>query len=838
MKVTNTVLNMHIKESLLACMFVLFAVPLWGQTAEQEAKAVIDRYIGDHPIKVSLDVEAGRANSNWFEMSVDNQVLKLKGGSGVALCRGFYDFVKQNEAGIYSWSGKRFDFPMPLQNMERVLVESPFKHHYYFNVVTYGYTMPYWDWERWEKEIDWMALHGIDMPLALVANEAISMRVWKKLGLTEEEISEYFVGPAHLPWMRMGNLSNIDGPLPKEWHEHQVALQHKILKRMKGLGMKPICPGFAGFVPQALKRIYPTIELLETQWAGAFKNWMLSPQEDLFVEIGKLFIEEWEKEFGENEFYIADSFNEMEIPFSEEESYHDMLGSYGQRIYQSISKGNPNATWVMQGWMFGYQRNIWQPETVKALLSKVPDDKMLILDLAADYNFCFWHNGSNWDLYKGFYDKPWVYSVIPNMGGKTGLTGDLAFYANGIKQALNSPNKGNLVGYGMAPEGIENNEVVYELICDAGWHGGDIDLEQWLENYSKCRYGIYNSDIQVFWNKMLASVYGTFTDHPRYNWQFRPGLVARGTINASQNFYEGVEALTKGKLGLEQNPLYVNDLIEFTALYLGGKLEQLIIKTEEELFLGKQKEAEELIDTFIYLMKSMDRLLESHSNLRLSKWIDLARGASQNSDLQNYYEKNARRIVTIWGPPIDDYSARIWSGLIRDYYLPRWQLYFDAKLHKVESVDMAAWEKNWVVNERGLSAIEPYSDPYQAALTLLNEAKKVDASLYEGSSLIGYWEGSSDKNQWHVPLINLLNAKEIRIEAQDNAPFELNQVTVFLDGKTIDLVDRIQKVDNVYYCTLVSKGEVAGNNSCVVKIDINKKQSEAKKGTVKLVYKE
>lgn len=95
-------------------------------------------------------------------------------------------------------------------------VESPFENHYLYNVCTYGYSMPYWDWERWEKEIDWMAVHGINMPLALVGYEGIMYRVWKKMGLTDDEINQYFVGPAHLPWMRMGNVSGIDGPLNED----------------------------------------------------------------------------------------------------------------------------------------------------------------------------------------------------------------------------------------------------------------------------------------------------------------------------------------------------------------------------------------------------------------------------------------------------------------------------------------------------------------------------------------------------------------------------------------------------------------------------------------------
>ena len=57
---------------------------------------------------------------------------------------------------------------------------------------------------------------------------------------------------------------------------------------------------------------------------------------------------------------------------------------------------------------------------------------------------------------------------------------------------------------------------------------------------------------------------------------------------------------------------------------------------------------------------------------------------------KNYYEKNARRIVTIWGPPVDDYSARIWSSLLRDYYLPRWKNYFEAKQYLLSLQDNIA----------------------------------------------------------------------------------------------------------------------------------------------------
>jgi len=37
----------------------------------------------------------------------------------------------------------------------------------------------WWDWERWEKEIDWMALQGVNLPLAFTGQEAIWQKVFQ-----------------------------------------------------------------------------------------------------------------------------------------------------------------------------------------------------------------------------------------------------------------------------------------------------------------------------------------------------------------------------------------------------------------------------------------------------------------------------------------------------------------------------------------------------------------------------------------------------------------------------------------------------------------------------------
>lgn len=71
---------------------------------------------------------------------------------------------------------------------------------YYLNARTIAYSLAFISWGVWAKHIDWMALHGINLPLASVAREAVVLRVFMDgYGLTFAEIQEYLAGPAFLP---------------------------------------------------------------------------------------------------------------------------------------------------------------------------------------------------------------------------------------------------------------------------------------------------------------------------------------------------------------------------------------------------------------------------------------------------------------------------------------------------------------------------------------------------------------------------------------------------------------------------------------------------------------
>ena len=677
---------------------------------------VILRTIGtlDGVTLVEIPSEGGK---DCYEISAKDGELLLKGSSPSAICYAFNKYLRYACGSMITWGGKHLELPETWPDWQEKAT-SPYQFRYFLNVCTFGYTAPYWDWNRWSEELDWMALHGVNMPLASVASEAIARRVWVKLGLSEEEADAFFTGPAHLPWHRMGNLNAFDGPLTNSWHESQIALQHKILDKMRALGMEPVAPAFAGFVPPAFMKKHPEIKANQLLWGGfevAYNACVLAPDSPYFQEIGKLFIQEWEKEFGDAKYYLSDSFNEMKLPVDKDDvaGKHSLLAQYGEAIYKSIAAGDPDAVWVTQGWTFGYQHDFWDKESMKALLSRVPDDKLIIVDLGNDYPKWVWHTEQTWKVQEGFYGKQWIYSYVPNFGGKVLPTGDLTMYATGSVEALNSPYSENLVGFGSAPEGLENNEVVYELLADMGWTAENIDLDQWLKQYCLSRYGYWDDGMQEVWKLLHGSVYSSLYSYPRFTWQtVVPDQRRKSLHDINDDFGKAAELFLGYAEKCSGSQLYMNDAVEFAALYLA----ELADRCYEDA-LKKGPDAHVKVARTVEILKVVDGLLASHPDYNLKLWVDYARAYGQDEAQKNLYESNAKRLITTWGGWQEDYAARFWAGLIGDYYIPRIQMYFSN-----EASGLDQWEENWIKTP-WTSFVEPYENPVEIALETIRNNK-------------------------------------------------------------------------------------------------------------------
>jgi alpha-N-acetylglucosaminidase len=695
-----------------SCLTFAQRIERFNQDITAVAKKVISRTIGNKIAnRIKFEPLPPNNEHSIYEYRVSNGKLIIKGNSAIALCQGFYNYLKTSDQGMITWSGKNLQIksfwkPVPYKH-----TVSPYRYHYYMNVVTHGYSTAYWSWDRWQRELDWMALHGMDMLMLNNAYEAIMSRVFQKEGLPDTAISSFFPGPSFQPWNRMGNITGWDGPPPPSWYIKQIELTHKVLSRMKELGITPVIQSFAGFVPNELSQVYPSAKVTPLTWNSSYPEkyrcGILLPDSGnkaLFIKTGQLFVQEWEKEFGKGEYYLSDGFNEMKVPRTANESekdFQNQLSEYGKVIYQSLYQANDSAVWVMQGWTFGYQREEWNKDRLAALVSKVPDNNTLFLDLANEYNLNFWKISPNWEYYDDFFKKQWIYSFIPNMGGKTAWNGILKTYADAPITALGNTKKSNLIGFGFAPEGIENNELVYELLSDMGWRNDKIDLDNWLEDYCIQRYGGYRPKMKAAFQCFLKSCYGTFTDHPRFAYQSGENDLTHGSVNKNPEFFEGVKLFLSCANDLNKSALYQNDAIELTAQYLSLTADSLVHQARK--LSGRQRTAE---------LNKAYSVLEN----RLQSWVSFAKKYGDNAKEQQYYAQDARRIITTWGPGVNDYAAKMWSGLIGSYYLPRLKMVMEGKDQK----DIAAWEENWI--QHGDNELrQPFAHPIEAAQKLIQQ---------------------------------------------------------------------------------------------------------------------
>lgn len=683
------------------------------ERATLSARSVLIRLLGARASDFELERIPAENGHEVYAISASGGRIKVKGSSGVASCRGVYTYLREACDAMVTWSGQHLVPPSNFPDFTQRRVVCPYKFVQYYNVCTFGYSTAFWNWERWQRELDWMALHGITMPLAMDGQEAIWQRVWKSMGVTQAELDRFSTGPGHLPWHRLGNINNFDGPLPQSWIEQKRALQKKILERMRELGMTPIAPAFSGFVPEGFKRLYPQAQTFTMLWDSDMpreaKTFILHPGEkDLYREIGKRFIREYKEEFGPVEYYLADTFNELTVPVSAEHRYEE-LAQFARTVYDSILAGDPNGKWVMQGWLFVNDPEFWDNKSIQAFLSEIPNNRMVILDYANDGDAktkeTVWTAHNQWKAHDSFFGKQWINGMLHTFGGNNNIKGNLPLIAAQPAEVLASSAKGNLVGWGMDPEGIENNEVVYELMTDIGWSEEKIDLASWIPAYCRARYGDYPPDMKEAWCLLLQSAYGW---HPtwdsRHSWQSRPSLEPTAVnVDSGPVFQQAVEQFLSCWDQLNASELYRNDLIELVAQSAGGSVDRHLAaacKSHKALqFEVRNRQVKESLD----MLLRIDGLLNLRTDRRLETWTDAARSWGVTPDEAAYYDANARRLITFWGwTSLNDYASRVWAGLIRDYYFDRWRAYFRG-LQENATISLDIWEETWL------------SSPYKAS---------------------------------------------------------------------------------------------------------------------------
>ncbi|XP_076761430.1 N-acetyl-alpha-glucosaminidase [Xylocopa sonorina] len=683
--------------------------PQTSDEAQAEAaRGVAQRLLGPQRAKLfrmNVDSNLGPPGKDSFVIrDSSDEKIEITGTSGVAATWGLHYYLKSYCNVHVSWEGDQVELPYTLPKV-RVQVTSNDRFRYYQNVCTLGYTSAWWRWEHWERNIDWMALNGINLALAFNGQEAIWHRVYRQLNFTSDEINEHFGGPAFLPWFRMGNMRGFGGPLTSNWHEQSVQLQHRILQRMRELGIIPVLPAFAGYVPRAFPRLFPHVNVTKgTSWNNFSDEYccpyLLDPTDPMFKKVGEMFLRTYIEEFGTDHVYNCDTFNENEPRTSELK----FLRNIGHSTFEAMSSVDPKAIWLMQGWLFYHDLIFWNEPRVKAFLTSIPLGKMIVLDLQSE-------QFPQYTRLKSYYGQPFIWCMLHNFGGTLGMFGSAQIINRRVFEARKMKNS-TMVGTGLTPEGINQNYVIYELMNEMAYRKQPVNLDTWFENYATRRYGAWNEYAVAAWKTLGRTVYN-FSGYERIRGKYvitrQPALnISTWTWYDQKRFYDLWYVFLQARHGRRNNALYRHDLVDITRQALQLKADELYTAIVESFRKKDKTLFKELKERLMSLFDDLEAILASNKDFLLGTWLAMARSLATNEEELKQYEYNARNQITLWGPrgEIEDYACKQWSGVVADYFKPRWEAF----LTYLDSVLTSGTRLN--ITEINLKIFNDYEKPF------------------------------------------------------------------------------------------------------------------------------
>ena len=699
------------KRNLLIAFMFFIALQLFAATP---IEGLLERI--DKGASRKIMTETVRSDRDFFEITSKNGKPLIRGNNYVSIASGINWYLKYSVGVHLTWNSMHASLPatLPLvQGVERHTTD--IKHRYYLNYCTLSYSMAFWDWKRWEQELDWMALHGINLCLDIVGTDVVWRNVLLKLGYTKDEANEFVAGPAFQAWWLMNNLEGWGGPNSDNWYQQRERLQKQIMKRMKELGINVCLPGYSGMVPHDAKERLGLDVADPGKWNDYKRPAFLQPTSKRFAEIASIYYKEQQRLYGKADFYSMDPFHEGGNAGGVD------LRKAGEAIMGAMKAVNPNAVWVVQA---------WGACPYPSMIKHLKNGDMLVLDLYSENRPQWGNSESTWYRKEGFNGHDWAFCMLLNFGGNVGMFGKLQHVVDEYYKARCSSFKSTMKGVGLTMEGIENNPVMYELVSELPWRDAKFSWKEWLHDYVEARYGnINNAKVHDAWLLLARSVYGAGAKIVEQGCH-ESVLCARPALDVYQvsswsemeEFYNPDDVINAARLMVEAshevkaNDNFRYDLVDVTRQAIAEQARYVYDEVVAAYKAKDRKMFDYTTKRFLDILLQQDRLLSSMPDFMVGGWIRSARNLGQNEQERNHYEWNARVQITTWGNRsaaerggLREYAHKEWNGVLADFYYPRWKAYFEALAATLDGkpmkqLDFYAMDEKWTL----LHNVYPY----------------------------------------------------------------------------------------------------------------------------------
>jgi alpha-N-acetylglucosaminidase len=701
--------------------------PLRGELAAAEGvlRRVMPQLAAQFHLELSPDVPRGPAGDGLRIWGTEGDI-HVRAATVPTLLYGVTHYLREVARLDISTNGLSLGrpglvLPAPQAGID---LAAPYRWRYALNENTDGYTTPYWDDARWQREIDLLALSGVNAMLLERGTDTVYYRTFLEAGYDDAAIRAWITQPAHQNWQLMGNMCCFLGPISPGLLAKRAASARRLAAMLRELGIMPVLMGYYGVVPSDFAARHPEAHVVpQGKWNGFERPGWLDPRDPWFERLAEAFYRHERELLGSSLLY------DMQV-FQEGGDNGDVPLAPGARAIQAaLARAEPAASWMLMAWL-GNPRS--------ELLAAVDRDKLLIADIEQGRTI---HD----DRDARFQGAPWLFGGLWEFGGRTTLGAPLYDYARRLPRMATRRGSG-IRGIALYTEGLDTNPLAFALYTEMAWHREPVALANWVRDWAARRYGGDDPRALRAWELLLANPYSMRADHEDLHGErdaphdslftAEPSLAtthaatwsppaARYPLRALQPAFA---ELLQAAPARRASDTWRYDVVDVGRQLLANESRVLLPRIKAAFEAGDRKTLQSLAAEWLRDMDLQDKLLATNEHFLLGAWLARVPPWAGSEAERAVLEQDARSILTSWGEReasqaggLHDYANRDWAGLVGDYYRGRWQRFFAsldsalARHAQPEAIDWYAMAEAW--NRRANRyAAEARGDAYAVAL--------------------------------------------------------------------------------------------------------------------------
>lgn len=603
--------------------------------------------IADQFVLKTIDSDNGY---DCYEIYSEDKKVVLAGNSPLSQAMAYYDYLGRYH-GVVITSGD-YDIstissaPLPEEKINRTIKR---KIRAMTSYEAFSLSGNFRGFDRWEKEIDFMAMHGFNRALQPVGFDGVLFRTLTDIGMPENFCLEFSSGPAFLMNQLTGNIAGTNSVNSKEYLERKITVGKLISDRERSLGIEPIFPAAIPSVPFSLRKKYIKMDIFKApMWYNFPPIFFIRPKNAFFSVFNKKFLTVQREALGETHSYIFEGVYE-----SDKKGYNSHLADLGKALEEMLNEFDKDAVCYLH------------TSSINAdFFKSCSGDKYIFLD---DCKM-----SKNSDILS---DKKYIPEVSGNRYGRTGIYGN-------VQKLCDNPFANSELGGALAFDTFDVNPIYCAAALKAITAADSFERDDFIRDFCTKRYKTdsFSDDIislidlcssdectgSIICARPCTNVKHTAPyDTMERSYDFHKLYpIAQRIINSEDKKIDAMRA----------------DIQSIVRQFLSDLAYPVYIKATEFFREKNVRNFEQASNLFLEICEDIDRLLRTREETNFcTKYVEAQELGSSQEEKESL-QINFLLLHTIWGPfdhsILYDTVWNEWGGLVKDYYEARWHMYY------------------------------------------------------------------------------------------------------------------------------------------------------------------